>query len=85
MRLFSMLAACQNRLCTEVQREEYFSFNGTLYFLNSNLNYEGNSTNNGYTIIIADTLSVLGTSVLGDNYTSLPGGISPIHSSVLVE
>ena len=61
------------------------TFNGTLYFLNSNLNYEGNSTNNGYTIIIADTLSVLGTSVLGDNYTSLPGGISPIHSSVLVE
>jgi len=61
------------------------TFDGTLYFLTSNLNYVGNSSANGYTIIIADTLSLAGTSYFGDNYTSLPGGIGPVHTSVLVE
>ena len=61
------------------------TFDGTLYFLTSNLNYIGNSSNNGFTIIIADTLSIAGTSFLGTNYTSLPGGLSPVHGAVLVE
>ena len=61
------------------------TFDGTLYFLTSNLNYVGNSSANGYTIIIADTLSFAGTSYFGDNFTSLPGGIGPVHTSVLVE
>lgn len=60
------------------------TFDGTLYFLTSNLNYVGNSSANGYTIIIADTLSLAGTSYFGDNYTSL-GGIGPVHTSQLVE
>lgn len=61
------------------------TFDGTLYFLTSNLNYVGNSSANGYTLIIADTLSLAGTSTFGDNFTSLPGGIGPVHTSVLVE
>ena len=61
------------------------TFDGTLYFLTSNLNYVGNSSANGYTIIIADTLSLAGTSYFGDNFTSLPGGIGPVHTSTLVE
>ena len=61
------------------------TFNGTLYFPDSNLTYGGNSTTNGYTIIIADTLAINGNSFVGDNYSSLPGGISPDHSSGLLE
>lgn len=60
------------------------SFDGSLYFPNSNLKYSGNSSTLGYTIIAAGSLEFTGGATLGDNYSSL-GGQSPIQSSTLYE
>jgi len=60
------------------------TFNGALYFPTTSLNYIGNSSASGYTLLIADTLSITGNSNLGDNYSSLSNG-SPIRSSALYE
>jgi putative Flp pilus-assembly TadE/G-like protein len=60
------------------------TFDGALYFLNSALSLNGGSSISGYTLIVADTLSVSGNSSLRDNYTGLADG-SPLKTSGLVE
>jgi len=60
------------------------TFDGAIYFSTTNVDYGGNSTSGGYTIIVADTVSVKGNSTLRDDYSSLPGG-SPIKSTALYE
>jgi hypothetical protein len=60
------------------------TFDGALYFPNSQLSYAGNSSSSGYTIIAADSVRFTGNTTLGDNYSSL-GGNSPIQSSSLYE
>jgi Flp pilus assembly protein TadG len=60
------------------------TFDGAIYFPTTAVTYSGSSTSDGYTIIVGDTISVSGNSVLGDNYTSLDNG-SPIKSTALYE
>jgi len=62
------------------------TFDGILYFPTTSLSYVGNSSSNGYTFLIADTISLGGnaTSRLGSDYSTLPDG-SPIKSTALYE
>jgi len=48
------------------------TFNGALYFRNSALMFAGTSTaSRGYLVIVADTIKIVGTSNLGNDYTDL--------------
>jgi hypothetical protein len=60
------------------------TFDGAIYFSTTNVTYSGSSSSGGYTIIVADTVTISGNSKLSDNYSSLPGG-SPIKSTALYE
>ena len=60
------------------------TFDGAIYFSTTNVDYGGSSSSDGYTIIVADTVSVKGNSTLRDDYSSLAGG-SPIKSTALYE
>jgi Putative Flp pilus-assembly TadE/G-like len=60
------------------------TFDGAIYFPTTAVSYSGSSSSDGYTIIVGDTISVSGNSVLGDNYSSLANG-SPIRSTALYE
>jgi Flp pilus assembly protein TadG len=60
------------------------TFDGALYFPTTTLTYSGNSSVNGYNIVVADKLSLSGNSSIGNNYSSLTGG-SPIRGTVLAE
>ncbi len=62
------------------------TFDGILYFPTTSLSYVGNSSSNGYTFLIADTISLGGnaTARLGSDYSTLPNG-SPIKSTALYE
>lgn len=46
-------------------------FDGALYFKKGSLKFAGSSSTNGYTVLVADNISINGTSTLGNNYTSL--------------
>jgi hypothetical protein len=60
-------------------------YQGTIYAKNAAITMYGNSSvSTQYTILIADTISMVGTSGFNDNYSSLPGG-SPIKQVSLVE
>jgi hypothetical protein len=58
------------------------TFDGALYFPTTALTYAGNSSSNGYTMLVADTIKVTGNSYVGTNYSSLADG-DPIKSTVL--
>jgi hypothetical protein len=60
------------------------TFDGALYFPTTQVTYNGNSSANGYTIIVADKLLVNGNSQMGNNYSSLANG-SPIKGPTLSE
>ncbi len=63
------------------------TFDGALYFPTTSLTYNGDSTpSSGYTIIVADTITLNGnvTMLINDNYSSLSNG-SPIKSGALYE
>src|SRR5690242_17020037 len=47
------------------------TFDGALYFATTSLNYAGNSSSNGYTMLVADQLKITGNTTIGTNYTSL--------------
>ena len=57
---------------------------GALYFPDAQLNYNGSSSASAYTILVADTIVVTGSTTVNDNYASLTDG-SPIKSAVLAE
>ncbi|HUB77367.1 MAG TPA: pilus assembly protein TadG-related protein [Bryobacteraceae bacterium] len=50
---------------------------GTLYFPTTSLSFS-NGASAAYTVIVADSVSFTGGVTLNNNYTSLPGGVSPI-------
>jgi len=56
---------------------------GALYFPTTALSYSGGSTGTAYTIIVADSITFSGGTVLNSNYSSLPGG-SPVKGSGIV-
>ena len=60
-------------------------YTGAFYFPTTPVTYTANSTFPPYVIIDAWQVTMLGTSAIGNTYTSLPDGASPIHSAVLVE
>jgi Flp pilus assembly protein TadG len=60
------------------------TFDGALYFPTTTLTYSGNSSVNGYSIVVADKIALSGNSSLGTNYSSLTGG-SPIRGTILAE
>jgi hypothetical protein len=53
-------------------------------FRTATLEYSA-STSTSYPMIVAYQLQVAGTSNFGANYSSLPGGLSPIQSAVMGE
>jgi hypothetical protein len=60
------------------------TFDGAIYFATTSITYNGNSSANGYSIIVADKLVINGNSSLGSNYSSLANG-SPITGAILAE
>jgi hypothetical protein len=60
------------------------TFDGAIYFPTTAINFGGNSSTSGYSIVVADKLTVSGNSAIGSNYSSLTGG-SPIKGAVLAE
>jgi Flp pilus assembly protein TadG len=75
------------------------TFDGALHFPQSQLTYTGNSSSGcgtsacstgsnsgcGHTIIAADSVQFGGTTNFCDDYSSLPGGASPIESTTLYQ
>ena len=60
-------------------------YQGAIYAKNAAITMYGNSSvSSQYTILIADTITMVGTSGFNDNYTTLAGG-SPIKQVSLVE
>ncbi len=60
------------------------SFQGVLYFPNTPVNYSGGSSVIGYTELIADAVTISGTSTFGTDFSALADG-SPIKTSALYE
>jgi hypothetical protein len=60
------------------------TFDGALYFPTTQVTYNGNSSLNGYSIVVAGKLVVNGNAALGSNYSSLTNG-SPIKGTILAE
>jgi len=60
-------------------------YQGTIYAKNAAVTMYGNSSVNAlYTILVADTISLVGTTGFNDNYSLLPNG-NPIQKLVIVE
>jgi hypothetical protein len=60
------------------------TFDGAIYFATTTVTFNGNSSANGYSIVVANQLVLNGNSRLGSNYTSLTNG-SPIKGTILAE
>jgi hypothetical protein len=60
------------------------TFDGAIYFATTALSFGGNSSTSGYSIVVANQLTVSGNASIGSNYSSLTGG-SPIKGTVLAE
>jgi len=58
---------------------------GALYFGTTPLNCSESSSLSPYLVIVAWTLAPSGNTTINDNYSSLPGGASPIHAATLAE
>jgi hypothetical protein len=60
------------------------TFDGSLYFPTTAVTYNGNSSGSGYTIVVADRITINGNAQMNNNYTSLTNG-SPIKTVGLAE
>jgi hypothetical protein len=60
------------------------TFDGAVYFPTTALSYVGNSSSSGYTFLVGDTITIVGNSVLNDNYNALTNG-APIQSETLYD
>ena len=60
------------------------TFDGAIYFPGTPVKFAGNSSSSGYTILVADSITVNGNSSIKSDYSSLTDG-SPIKSSALYE
>ncbi len=60
-------------------------YQGIIYAKNAAVTMYGNSSvNTAYTLLVASTISMVGTTTFNNNYSSLPNG-SPIQKTALVE
>jgi hypothetical protein len=57
--------------------------NGAIYLPHGPLLFSGNNSTSGYTILVADTISINGNSNVNADYSSLPNG-SPVKGTVVV-
>jgi hypothetical protein len=60
------------------------NISGAIYFPTTPLGYAGNTGANMFTLLVSDTMSFLGNSSVGNNYSCLTGG-SIIKDAVLVQ
>ncbi|MGH7923223.1 MAG: pilus assembly protein TadG-related protein [Candidatus Binatus sp.] len=60
------------------------TFDGAVYFPTTEVTFAGNSSANGYSIVVANRLTLSGNASIGSNYSSLANG-SPIRSTILAE
>lgn len=60
------------------------TFSGAIYFPTTSLAYAGNTASNMFTLLISDTLSFLGNSTIGNNFSCLANG-SLIKDAALVQ
>ncbi len=61
-------------------------YQGIIYDRNNCINMFGNSSiNTQYTMVVADCISMVGTTGFNNNYSSLPGGASPLQQVMVVE
>jgi hypothetical protein len=60
------------------------TFDGAIYFATTALSFGGNSSTSGYSIVVANQLTLSGNASIGNNYSSLTGG-SPIKGTILAE
>jgi hypothetical protein len=60
------------------------TFDGAIYFATTALSFGGNSSVSGYSIVVANQLTLSGNASIGNNYSSLTGG-SPIKGTILAE
>lgn len=61
-------------------------YQGVIYAKNAAVTMYGNSSvNTAYTLLVANTISMVGTTTFNDNYSSLPNGNSPIQKVSLLE
>jgi Flp pilus assembly protein TadG len=60
------------------------TFDGAIYFPTTTVSFKGNSSASGYSIVVANMLTLSGNASLGSNYSSLTGG-SPIKGTILAE
>jgi Putative Tad-like Flp pilus-assembly len=61
------------------------TFNGAIYFPTTPLSYAGSSAVNGFTLLVADTLTFVGNSSVGNNVTSCIANGSLIKDAALVQ
>src|SRR5262249_15811793 len=55
------------------------TFDGALYFKNNSLTFAGTNQTHGYIVIVANDISINGTTTIGNNYSSLtPGSHFPM-------
>jgi hypothetical protein len=60
------------------------AFDGILYFPTTDLTYSGNSSSNGYTLLLGYNVKIAGNAQVGSNYSQL-GGSSPIQMAAFTE
>jgi hypothetical protein len=61
------------------------TFNGGIYFPTTPVSYAGSSAVNGFTLIVADTLTFIGNSTVSNNVTSCLANGSLIKDAALVQ
>ncbi len=59
-------------------------YQGVIYALHAAVTMYGNSSNAQYTMLVADTISLVGATSLNSNYSLLPNG-SPIQQVAIME
>lgn len=60
------------------------TFDGILYFPTTTLTFGGNSSTNGYTVLVAYNIKINGNARINANYESLPGG-NPLRKVAFYE
>ena len=74
---------------TSITASSTSMFQGIIYFPTTDVTYAGNSSStssaDGYTILIAYNLKIAGNAQVNADYSSLPGGDSPLDMAGFVE